>query len=270
MGIPGTYRMNIKKINFFRNYFKEYVSGFYGEDSYVDKNVKIKEGHSLRVAKHIVDICESLGLKEADIHLAEAIALFHDIGRFEQLKRYQTLNDKTSRDHAELGVEVIERKNMLASLEPGEQEIIKKAVAYHNRIELPGGANDRVIFFSKLLRDADKLDILEVLTNYYAAPDYGSNPALELDLPQAKELSKKVVEELLDNKPVNVKNLKSPGDFKILQLSWVFDLNFAYSLAYVKERRFIEKIAATFNPERTPEIEQVHRHVRNYLNSRLS
>ena len=222
------------------------------------------------MVKHIVGICASLDLKEADIHLAEAVALFHDIGRFEQLKKYQTFNDKKSRNHAELGVEVIERENMLTSLESGEQEIIKKAVKYHNRKDLPAGESERVIFFAKLLRDADKLDILEVLTNYYVSPDYGSNPALELDLPEAKELSKEVVAELLDNKPVNAEKLKSPGDFKILQLSWVFDLNFAYSLAYVNERRFIEKIVATFSTDLTPEIENIHRHVQNYLNSRLS
>jgi len=262
--------LDIKNIIFLRNYFKEYVSGFYGEDPYVDKNVRIKEGHSLRVAKHTVNICESLELKEADTRLAEAVALFHDIGRFVQLKRYRTFNDKKSRNHAELGVEVIERENMLASLKPGEQEIIKKAISYHNRKDLPAGESDRVIFFSKLLRDADKLDILDVLTDYYVSPDYGSNPALELDLPDSPELSGEVVGELLDNKPVNAKNLKSPGDFKVLQLSWVFDLNFAYSLAYVKEHRFIEKMVATFDPGRTPGIEKIHRHVQNYLNSRLS
>jgi hypothetical protein len=261
--------MDIKDIVYLRKYFKEYAGGFYSEDSYVNKNVKIKEEHTLRVSKHIVRICASLDLKEAEVHLAEAVALCHDIGRFEQLKRYRTFNDKKSANHAELGVEVMARKKMLISLQPGEQEIITKAVKFHNRKDLPAGESEGVIFFLKLIRDADKLDILEVLTNYYSSPEYGSNPALELDLPDTQELSKEVVAELLDNKPVNAENLRSPGDFKILQLSWVFDLNFAFSLKYVNEHNFVDKIAAALCTHRTPEIESIRRHVQAHLSSRL-
>jgi len=226
-----------KKIGSFRQYFKEYVSGYYCKDSYVNQNVKIKEGHTLRVCKHIIAIAESLNVEREDVYIAEAAALFHDIGRFEQLRRYKTFNDMKSENHAELGVKVLEQENMLAGLKTAEQEIIMKAVKFHNARDLPAGESEAVIFFLKLLKDADKLDSLEVLTNYYSSADYGSNPALELDLPNAKKLSEAVVKEILASKPVNARNVKSPEDFRILQLSWVFDINFAFALTYVKEHR---------------------------------
>ncbi|MFC2154906.1 HD domain-containing protein [Acidobacteriota bacterium] len=261
--------MDIKKIGSLRRNFKEYVSSYYGKDSYTDKNVKIKEKHSLRVCKHIIGITESLNLEQEDVYIAETAALFHDIGRFEQLRKYKTFNDRKSENHAELGVKVLEQENLLAGLKTAEHEIIMKAVKFHNVRDLPTGESEAVIFFLKLLKDADKLDILQVLTNYYSSADYGSNPALELDLPNAKKLSEAVVKEILESKPVNARHVKSPEDFRILQLSWVFDLYSDFALSYVKEHGFVDKILATFSSNEIPGIEEIRQHVESHLNSKL-
>lgn len=44
-----------------------------------------------------------LPLSESDRELAYLCAVYHDIGRFEQLKRYHTFLDYKSIDHAQLG-----------------------------------------------------------------------------------------------------------------------------------------------------------------------
>ncbi|MCK5056433.1 MAG: HD domain-containing protein [Candidatus Aminicenantes bacterium] len=261
--------MDIEKIGFLRRYFKEYVCGYYGDDSYVNKNVKIKEEHTFRVCSHIIRIAESLSLEQEDVYIAEAAALFHDIGRFEQFRRYQTFNDSKSKNHAELGVEVLEQGDWLANLKAAEREIILKAVKFHNARDLPAGESEAVIFFLKLLKDADKLDILEVLTNYYSSDEYGSNPALELDLPSAKTLSEAVVKEIMESKPVNAQHVKSPEDFRILQLSWVFDINFGFALRYINEHRFVDKILTAFSNAQIPGIEKIRRHVKSHLSSKI-
>lgn len=261
--------MNIEKIRSLRQRFLNYVAGFYGKDSYTDKNVKIKEGHTFRVCKHIIGIAESLNLEQEDVYIAETAALFHDIGRFEQLRKYKTFNDRKSENHAELGVKVLEQENLLADLTAAEQEIIIKTVKFHNVRDLPTGESEAVIFFLKMLKDADKLDILQVLTNYYSSADYGSNPALELDLPNAKKLSEAVVNEILESKTVNARHVKSPEDFRILQLSWVFDIHSDFALTYVKEHRFVDKILATFASGEIPGIEEIRQHVESHLDSKL-
>ena len=55
--------------------------------------------------------------------LAEIMALFHDIGRFEQYKQYRTFSDYRSEDHAALGVKVIKANRILNGFEPAEAEI---------------------------------------------------------------------------------------------------------------------------------------------------
>jgi hypothetical protein len=53
------------------------------------------------------------------------------------------------------------------------------------------------------------------------------------------------------------------NDFKLLQISWVFDLNFGPTFRAVHDRRYIEKIAA--NLPRTQEISEVVAIVQGYV-----
>ena len=82
--------------------FKEYVDSFEKEDA-----IKYKYNHSLRVMDLSIDIAKSLKLNEEDLKLVKLIGLLHDIGRFEQVKRYHTFIDKNSINHGELGVEIL-------------------------------------------------------------------------------------------------------------------------------------------------------------------
>ena len=72
--------------NEFLNYTNSYdLSNF---------NIKRKVDHSLRVMELCKIIAENLNLDVEDIKLAELIGLLHDIGRFEQMKVYNTFNDR--------------------------------------------------------------------------------------------------------------------------------------------------------------------------------
>ena len=76
---------------------------------YDNSNPKIKERylHTYRVVDRIEELAISLHLTEEEIELAELIALLHDIGRFEQLSIYHTVNDRKSLDHGEYGVKIL-------------------------------------------------------------------------------------------------------------------------------------------------------------------
>ena len=47
------------------------------------------------------------------MELAELIGLLHDIGRFEQIKRYNTFIDKNSINHGQLGVKILFDDNQI-------------------------------------------------------------------------------------------------------------------------------------------------------------
>ena len=60
---------------------------------------------------------------------------------------------------------------------------------------------------------------------------------------------------------------KASWSIKLLQLGWVFDVNFAETLARIHERQFLEQIVA-FLP-RTDDIARAAKYVFNYVASRL-
>lgn len=72
-----------------------------------DGKIKLKIDHTYRVADICERIAKSLSLSGKDIDLAWLLGMLHDIGRFEQLKRYGTFSDAQSIDHAHFGVELL-------------------------------------------------------------------------------------------------------------------------------------------------------------------
>ena len=175
-----------------KTWFKDYTRGFSSDDPVVQEGMNLKTDHTRRVCNAIVNIGESLDLSREDLCLAEASGLLHDIGRFEQYSRYRTFSDYRSEDHAALGVKVIKTNKILHRLESAIAQIILRAVEYHNRATLPVGEEERCLFFLKLLRDADKVDIWRVVTDYYRNAGNNRNHTLELDLPDGPGISDSV------------------------------------------------------------------------------
>lgn len=255
--------MNFENIEYLRKWYKNYVKKFYGEDDYINENVALKEHHSRRVCNHCMAIADSLKLPEDKKYLAEAAGLYHDIGRFEQFERYKTFNDKNSENHGQLGAKILQREKCLDPLDHSDQLIILKCVQNHGLKDLPANEDEETLVYLKMVRDGDKLDILKVLTDYYSSTNNGNNPALDLDLPDVPVITPAVIQELMENKCVNLKHIKTIYDFRLLQTSWIYDLNFTYSMKYVKKEMYIDKL---FNHlPQTDEIQQVYAHINQSL-----
>ncbi len=69
--------------------------------------IALKVDHTLRVAELCDRVAASLGMDEGDRDLAWLCGLLHDIGRFEQVRRWNTFSDARSCSHAVLGIEVL-------------------------------------------------------------------------------------------------------------------------------------------------------------------
>jgi hypothetical protein len=66
----------------------------------------------------------------------------------------------------------------------------------------------------------------------------------------------------------DLKDMSTLNDFKLLQISWVFDLNFRPTYRAVYERQYVERIAATL--PQTREISEVVAKVQGYVKKQNS
>lgn len=127
-----------------------------------NENIKRKEQHSLRVMKICEKIAKELKLTEEKIRLAVLIGLLHDIGRFEQYTIYETFSDKLSVDHADLGEKILDNNNFIRDfiIDDKYDKIIKCAIRNHNKYEIQKEIDEQELLYAKIIRDADKIDIL--------------------------------------------------------------------------------------------------------------
>lgn len=222
--------------------FNNYIDSFSGLSEDQLENFEIKKNHSLRVADLALMLAKSLELNETEAQLAFFIGLFHDIGRFKQLIEYNTFSDTKSVDHAELSVEVLKEGDFFTELTEGQEELIVLAIEQHNKLELTRNLMDKERLFARLIRDADKLDILHVITDYYTNPKAKPNHTLTWEMPKGVAVSPKVSKQILNGELVAKEAVLSDLDIKVMQLSWVYDINYRPSFELMMENRYLEKI----------------------------
>ena len=247
--------------------FTDYLLLFADEDEEIARNVQLKEQHTYKVCKEIIGLGERLQLDVHERRLAEIIALFHDIGRFEQYARYGTFVDARSENHAKAGVRVLQQRALLRGIDAATQNLICRTISYHNRAALPREETAQCLFYTKLLRDADKLDIWRVVTEYYGRKEPERNGAIELDLPDTPGYSQQVCDDILHRKIVAISHVHNLNDFKLLQIGWIFDINFAPTFAAIRSRRYLEKIQAVL-PD-TEQLRQLFSVVHDYLENHM-
>jgi len=222
--------------------FESYVDSFTGLTPLQQHNFSIKKDHSIRVAENALLLSKYLNLSEEEVQIAVLAGIFHDIGRFGQLLKHNTLNDAESFDHADYGVEVLTGKEILKEWSDEVNRLVYKAIQLHNKFVIPTSLTSEELLYTRILRDADKLDIFKVLTEYYSDKSRPPNHTLTWDLPLASQVSAEVAKEVLGGKLVSKQLVKSDVDVKIMQLSWVYDIHFRFSFEEVLKNRFLEKI----------------------------
>lgn len=234
--------VNEQVVDGLKDWFVSYVKSFKYTDIESQQNIDIKREHTERVIEEILDLGKKIGLNEHELNLAEIIALLHDIGRFEQYDRYKTFSDRKSENHAELGIKILNQHGVLNGLDKHLQELILCSVKYHNLPALPGEETEACLFFSRLIRDADKLDIWRVVTEYYNRRNGKRNAALELELPEMPGISAEVYNSLMNKQIVDSRYVKNINDIKLLQAGWIFDINFEPTLTCIINRHYMESL----------------------------
>jgi len=255
--------MTEKDTNFFKNWFLDFCKSFYTNNQDDLKNIKLKEIHTFKVCENILKIAKSLKLEEEKILIAETVALFHDIGRFPQYQKYKTFRDSESVNHGILGAETLKKAKILDRLNEPTKSMIVKSVIFHNAFSIPKQEDEQTLLFIKLVRDADKLDIWRVFLDYFEGPVESRANAITLGLPDTSEYSKEVIEHIFRKETAPHLEVKTVNDFKLLQLSWIFDLNFAPSVRIMKERNYVNRLISHL--PQTKEIQEVKVFINKYI-----
>lgn len=243
-------------------WFAVFVDGFADLDPEGLRNIRLKEEHTHRVVTCMREIAAGEELDPSQTLLALAIALLHDVGRFPQYRRWRTFRDSESDNHARLSLEVIRDEQLLAGLPQEEQLLIEEAVRFHNLLELPSPVTSPTDCYIRLIRDADKLDIWWVFLEYYRQPEHERASAVGLGFPDLPEVTPACLDALAAGTIVRLDQARFLNDFKLLQISWVYDLNFESTRRLLRERGYLEQLAATL-----PDSQQVQDAVQRALAS---
>lgn len=229
--------MSIDLVNA-KQIFKEYVKNYNPED----EKIKIKIAHIERVSQISKRLAENLKLSQEDIELAELIGLLHDIGRFEQVRRYHTFVDKDSINHGEYGVKILFEDGLIREFIKDDEydRIIKLAILNHNKANIEKGLTKRENLHARIIRDADKTDIFSVLTT-------GDKKAIWEKADLSNDIiTDEIYREFLEDKQINYKERKTSADILVSHFAYIYDFNFKETLEVIKQNNYIDKLYKRF------------------------
>lgn len=259
--------MTENDLEYLKSWFSDFTKSFYSSNEEDQKNIALKVEHTYNVCSNIVEIARGSLLDDHQIRLAETIGLFHDIGRFPQYTEYKTFRDAISVNHGLLGTKILVKENILFNLSQEERQIIINAVKYHNAFAIPPVLDRETILFLKLIRDADKADIFRVFIEYYESPKEDRASATAFGVSDAPEYSKVMLSCIASKRIASYSNIRTENDFKLMQLSWIFDLHFDESIRLMLRKNYINRIISKL--PQTDEIASAIKILRQYISERV-
>jgi len=212
-----------------------------------DGPLALKFAHSLNVLAHARVVARAERLPPQTARGALLAALYHDIARFPQYRRWQTFKDAFSTNHGILG------SRILNALRPLEREprrvrlLAQGAVALHNRFMLPNGLSEEMRRVADVVRDCDRLDILRIMADMLApdgpmAPGSTANAAI-FHLPEEKDVySSPIYQAVLDGRMANYDDLRTRNDFRLLLCAWCGDFYFQTSRELLRDSGLVQTL----------------------------
>lgn len=245
-------------------------------DEYKDKSdlgFELKIVHTYHVAENAKKIAKKLNLSKENIELAELIGLLHDIGRFEELKITKELNN-VKFAHAEHGSKMLFEKGMIRRFIKNSQydNIIKKAIENHSRLEIEENLDEKSLLHSKIIRDADKIDNYRVGKDEKIEAIFPKRVNKIEDMEESK-LSDIVYSTILNRKCVDIHDRVTLLDFWVCILAFAFDMNFDVSYRMIKENDYINVLIDRFKykeKETKNRMENVRKIVNEYIDERIN
>ena len=206
--------------------------------------IRHKVEHTFRVAGNCERIAESLCMGGEDVAFAWFLGLLHDIGRFEQVRRFGTFIDSVSVDHAEFGADLLFRENLIREFltedfPEAEMGLLETALRQHNKLTLPEGLDERTGCFCDLIRDADKADIFRVVAELPFEERIGTSKGL---FQEGEEASEAVMDCVRAHRCVPRALRKTRFEGSISHCCLAFELVFPETRRIVREQGFLTRL----------------------------
>lgn len=227
-----------------REAFDSYVAAY----DATNPRIALKVEHTL----HVMELCERIaretGFTPAGVDLAWLCGMLHDIGRFEQLRRWDTFSDAASTNHAALGVEVLFGSEDHGSgagatdiihrfIDSNDEleEVIRAAVGFHSDYRLPEDLDVRTRALCDVVRDADKLDILRVASTDTVETVLN---ATEDEL-LASAVSSAIEDAFFEHHTAHYSERVTPVDYLVNLACFAFELVYPASLEIADEQGYL-------------------------------
>lgn len=191
--------------------------------------INLKYYHSRRVAVLSKKIAENLNLSFREVKIATQIGLLHDISRFYEYIMFNNFKNSNGFDHGKYGVKILNTHNYYEKFDIHKEDLenIYPAIYYHNKKDLPRKYKNNK--FCMIIRDADKIDILNVVSDMLETSDSDTiNPKLDKDF--------------LSYRQSHWKYKTNPSNCLIFYLSFIYDLNYDYSCKILLDLGYLDKI----------------------------
>lgn len=223
-------------------WFGRYMKGFFSGGG-LPGPLRFKRAHSARVAANAAGIASGLRLPGGETALARAAGLLHDVGRFNQYARFATFRDEESLDHGAEGRRVLE-KEASGIMAGGEFHRLLVSVEFHNRKpdDLPKYLPPAEDSLLSLVRDADKIDIMESLVSSVEEDGFKSLHEMVPFIKLEKTLSPGVLEAVARGETLSIKNLFTLSDIMVMVAGWFCDLNYGPARRVAAARGFLGRI----------------------------
>lgn len=230
-----------------------------------DPKVRLKIEHTYRVAGLCEQIARSLSLSEADTDLAWLAGLLHDVGRFEQLRRYGTFEDARSIDHAACSAEVLFVQGHIRDYldDACADKALRTAVRWHSAYRLPEGLAEPTLRLCHILRDADKIDILRVNVETPLEEIYNVTTHALRTAP----VTPAVLQAFYEHHAVLRALKRTPADNVVGHASLVYELVYPESLREVSRQGYLWQLLdfKTENPDTARDFAALRDHLRAWL-----
>lgn len=221
------------------NAFKKYVKVY----DLSNPNINLKYIHTGKVAQNCEKIAMSLELPGEDVEIAWEIGMLHDIGRFEQLRRFDTFNDAISLDHAQFGADILFKEGFIEKTGVSKEHygLIEIAIRNHSCYRLPEGLSERELLFCQIIRDADKVDIFRA--NYETGIHVIHHVTKE-ELANS-EITPQVYEEFCKERAIPKQIRKTVADNLVGHIALAFELVYPESKKMTVRQGYYQKLLET-------------------------
>ena len=222
--------------------------------------------------------------------IAWLLGMLHDIGRFEQIRRFGTFNDAQSVDHAEFGADLLFREGFIRKFAEGYYEecelarsgneeaeqiiknnehhnkdtgLLEMAIRQHNKYRVKEALTERQRMFCDILRDADKVDIFKVNA------DIPMEIIYDVTTEELKNgvITKEVLESFYKKETVLKSVRRSAVDHIVGHISLLFELVYKESYRQAREQGYVYKLLDFKSdvPEVNAEFDDMRKYVDEFL-----